>query len=227
MRKMILVLVACLSCSLLVAQPQFTGLADPSTDIRAAVWNPRVGQGSEYDITTDNHTKTHVSFFITGTEDTRGQTGYWLETGMIFESLGQVYSQTLMNVEAGQLHKSKWIVQLANRPPMQMPEGGLPGGRRASEAQTDSDFRSRGVRVGAESITVPAGTFQCEHWRAKDGSGDVWLSSNVVPYSVVKGLDNEGGSMILTRTVNNAKSHISGKPVPFDPSLLLTLGRGR
>jgi len=27
--------------------------------------------------------------------------------------------------------------------------------------------------VGAESITVPAGTFSCEHWTKDEGKGDV------------------------------------------------------
>lgn len=82
--------------------------------------------------------------------------------------------------------------------------------------------------VGVESITVPGGTFQCEHWRAKDGSGEGWLSSSVVPYSLVKETEKDGSTIILTKTISNAKSHITGKAVPFDPSLLMgALGRRR
>jgi hypothetical protein len=104
---------------------------------------------------------------------------------------------------------------------MEMPSGGTPAARANPESQSDSDYRSTAVRVGVESVTVPAGTFQCEHWRDKAGSGDAWLSSNVVPYSVVKATDKDGGTILLTKTIANAKSHITAKPVPFDPSLLM------
>jgi hypothetical protein len=60
------------------------------------------------------------------------------------------------------------------------------------------------------------GTFQFENRRAKDGSGDAWLSSNVAPYSLVKAVDKDGNTAVLTH--NNPKSHLTGKP--FDPALL-------
>jgi hypothetical protein len=49
----------------------------------------------------------------------------------------------------------------------------------------------------------------------------------VVPYSVVRGVDKDGGTMILTKTISNAKSHLIGKSVPFDPPVLMGAGRGR
>jgi hypothetical protein len=61
------------------------------------------------------------------------------------------------------------------------------------------------------------GTFQFENRRAQDGSGDAWLSSNVVPYSLVKAVDKDGSTAVLTH--NNSKSHLTGKP--FDPALLM------
>ena len=150
-------------------------------------------------------------------------------TGMNFEELGQVYSEMLMTQNAGKLQTNKWVVQLANRPPMEMPQRGMLAARGNSDAQTEtnSNFQTTAVRVGVESITVPAGTFRCEHWRAKDGSGDAWLSSNVVPYSLVKAVDKDGGTAVLTSTLNNAKSHLTAKPVPFDPSVFAGLGRRR
>jgi hypothetical protein len=228
MRKIIVLAAACLSVTALLAQRQFTQLSGPALDVRAAVWNPQVGQGSEYDVT-NNGTKAHVSFMIVGQENTSGQTAYWLETGMNDERMGQIYLQMLMSLNSGRLHGSKWVVQLAKMPPMEMPEGGIHAGRGASESprDSDSDYRTGADRVGIETITVPAGTFACEHWRARNGSGEVWLSSTVVPYSVVRGVDKDGGTMILTKTISNAKSHLIGKPVPFDPSLFMGAGRGR
>ena len=229
MRKMLVLAAVCLSAAALWAQGQFSQLANPALDVRSVVWNPQVGQGSEYDLSTHNSTKMHVSFIITGAESVNGQPGHWLETGMNFEELGQVYSEMLMTQNAGKLQTNKWVVQLANRPPMEMPQRGMLAARGNSDAQTEtnSNFRTTAVRVGVESITVPAGTFQCDHWRAKDGSGDAWLSSNVVPYSLVKAVDKDGGTAVLTSTLNNAKSHLTGKPTPFDPSVFAGLGRRR
>lgn len=227
MRKILVLAAVCVSAAAMWAQGQFSQLANPAMDVRSVVWNPQVGQGSEYDLDSHGGTKMHVSFIITGTESVNGQPAYWLETGMNFEELGRVYSEMLMTQNAGKLQTQKWVIQLANRPPMEMPERRMLAARGNSDAatETNSNFRTTAVRVGAESVTVPAGTFQCEHWRAKDGSGEAWISSNVVPYSLVKAVDKDGGTAVLTSTLNNAKSHLTGKAVPFDPSAFAGLGR--
>jgi hypothetical protein len=183
MRKILVLAAVCFSAAALWAQGQFSQLANPAFDVRSVVWNPQVGHGSEYDLSSNDGTRMHISFIITGTESVNGQPGYWLETGMNFDELGQIYSQMLMTQNAGKLQTNKWIVQMANRPPMEMPERRmLRAGNSNAKIETTSNFRTTAVRVGVESVTVPAGTFQCEHWRAKDGSGDAWLLSDVVPY---------------------------------------------
>jgi hypothetical protein len=226
MFRILILAAACFTAVVLLAQGPFGQLADPSLDVRSVVWNPQVGQGSEYDITTHSRSKMHVSLAIVGKESVEGQTGYWLETGVNDTQFGQVYLQRLTTLIGGKLRGGKMIIQLAGKPPMVMPGGRAPA-RPNSESSGDSDYRSTAIRVGVESITVPAGTFQCEHWSAKDASGDAWLSSNVVPYSVVKATDKDGGDMILTKTVSNAKSQITAKAVPFDPSILMDAPRHR
>src|SRR5882724_5842916 len=72
--------------------------------------------------------------------------------------------------------------------------------------------------LGNESITVPAGTFSCEHWTKDEGKGDVWVSSKVSPMGMVK-MVNDNETMVLTRVISDAKSHISGTPVKFDPQM--------
>jgi hypothetical protein len=227
MRITIFLGAALLAAAALLAQGPFSKLTDPTLDVRSVVWNPQVGQGSEYDITTKNGSKMHVTLAVIGKESLEGQPAYWLETGVNNSELGQIVSQRLTTLSAGKLRGGRWIIQLAENPPMEMPSGRTPAARANSQSETGSDFRSTAVRVGVESITVPAGTFQCEHWRAKDGSGDAWLSSNVVPYSIVKAADKDGGAILLTKNIANAKSHITAKPVPFDPSLLMGAARRR
>jgi len=94
MRKIIAVTVVCFLATMALAQSQFSQLASPSLDVRSVVWNPQVGKGSEYDLSTHNGTKTHISFIIVSTENANRQTSYWLETGMTDKRLGQVYQQS-------------------------------------------------------------------------------------------------------------------------------------
>jgi hypothetical protein len=79
-----------------------------------------------------------------------------------------------------------------------------------------ADARKEMERVGTETITTPAGTFSCQHWRKKDGSTDVWLSEKVAPWGLVK-MVSKDSTMILERVVTDAKSHITGTPVKFNP----------
>jgi hypothetical protein len=170
----------------------------------------------------------HVILAVTSTEAVEDQTGYWLEIGVNTAEMGQIYMQNLTTTVSGHLHTSKSIFQVSGAPPMTFPTGvGATRNRRNSDAKLEgsSDVRTGGQKVGVETITVPAGTFQCEHWRASDGSGDAWLSASVVPYSVVKATDKDGGLMLLTKTTNSAKSHITGKPVPFDPAIFMSAAR--
>ena len=227
MRMIICLGAALILTAALLAQGPFGRLSDPTGDVRSVVWNPQVGQGAEYDMTTDNGSKVHVTLVVVGKESVEGQTGYWLETAVNNTDFGSIVMQRLTTLDGGRLRGGTMIVQLADKPPMEMPSGHPTRTRNKSESEPESDYRNTAVRVGVESVTVPAGKFQCEHWRAKDGSGDAWLSSSVVPYSVVKATDKDGGAMILTKAINNAKSQITAKPVPFDPSILMGSPRRR
>jgi hypothetical protein len=72
-----------------------------------------------------------------------------------------------------------------------------------------------GQLVGAESITVPAGTFQCKHFRNKltpDASSpvlDVWVSDAVTPTGLVKSMLSPAGiTMQLAATGTGAQSRV-------------------
>jgi len=199
------------------------GMRQP--DIRVMVWNPAVGQGSEYEYVKSGGDKTNFSLVVISKEDVDGKPGYWLETAINSPQMGLVYAQMLMSPQSAQMHMAKMIIQMPNMPPMIMPTGMGGRGGNMGIKDTDSDFTKTASRVGTETITVPAGTFECEHWRATDGSGDGWISSKVVPFSLVKMTGKDGESMTLLKQVSDAKSHLNGTPVPFDPTLFM--GRGR
>src|SRR5258708_12889066 len=92
MRITILLGAALLATTALLAQGPFSKLAEPTVDVRGVVWNPHVGQGSEYDITTHNSSKIHVTLAVVGEESLEGQTAYWLETGVNNNDFGPIFS---------------------------------------------------------------------------------------------------------------------------------------
>jgi len=88
-------------------------------------------------------------------------------------------------------------------------------------AQTVStDFRDKAELVGSESITVPAGTFSCEHYRMKDGSGEAWISDKVSPWSLVK-MRDQLRTVVLAKMTTDAKTRITGTPTKFDPMQMM------
>jgi hypothetical protein len=93
------------------------------------------------------------------------------------------------------------------------------GGRKMPQS-APSDIRSKAEHVGTETITVPAGTFSCEHYRMKDGSSDAWISEKVAPWGLVKS-QGKDSSMVLTKSITDAKDHITGTPKKFDPMQMM------
>ena len=222
-RKRSLVAVA----ALLIAAPVLAQMGMRPPDVRVMAWNPAVGQGSEYENKRSDGQSNTFAMSVVSKEDVDGKPGYWLETAMNTPEMGLVYAQILMTTDAVQMHTAKIVIQMPNMPPMIMPSrmAGMGRGNSAPPVDPDSDYRKNSERVGTETITTPAGTFDCDHWRAKNGSGDAWISSKVVPFSLVKMTDKDGSTITLTKQITDAKSHLTGTPVPFDPTIFM--GRGR
>ena len=80
--------------------------------------------------------------------------------------------------------------------------------------------------LGSESVTVPGGTFKCEHYKGRnsDSSTDVWVTKDAPPYGLVKMVDaDKQQTVVLVKTEKDVHDKITGTPVPFDPALF---GRG-
>jgi len=84
------------------------------------------------------------------------------------------------------------------------------------EKPRSADIREEADRVGTETVTTPAGTFACEHYRMKDKSADFWVAEKVSPYGLVK-MTTQDGTVTLTRLISNAQTKIKGTPRKFDP----------
>lgn len=176
------------------------------------IWNPVIGGGAVYeDAVPDGGNKKVIQATIVGKEDVNGTTGYWLEFGTEVNSQ-PTWMQMLMVLNGNQIHAEKAIVQMNGMGPLEIPST-MMGSQATQKAVLDD-----ASRVGNESVTTAAGTFDCEHWKANDGSYDTWISKQVMPFGLVKHVE-KSGTTTLVKLVSDGKTHITGTPQKFDPSM--------
>jgi hypothetical protein len=102
-------------------------------------------------------------------------------------------------------------IQMGTQPVQDVPAAKLTEG---SVKKSDSP----GKLVGAEKITVPAGTFETKHYKnemPKEAGGmtlDVWMSDKAIPTGVVKMSAAGGVEMVLAQTGTGAKAKAEPKP---------------
>lgn len=179
----------------------------------SGIFTPTVGAGAQYESTAADGTKTTVEFALVGKETVNGKDGYWLEWTTPGK-MGEMIMKTLI-VPGATDAAPRVIMQMGKGQPMEMPAQN----RMGMSVKPNFDVRSGAQDLGKESVTVPAGTFSCEHYRSKDG-GDTWVASNVPPFGMVKS-SNNGSTMVLTKLITGAKDKITGTPVPFNPQMMM------
>jgi hypothetical protein len=180
----------------------------------ADIFKPVVGAGSVYE-TDDGQKKETLEMSVVGKDSADGKEAFWLEFGHSDVKTGQLtYAKILVTRDDFQFHRM--IVQPAGRPqPMEIPIN--PSASRQSATQ---DAMEKWTKVGTETITVPAGTFSCDHWKKDDGKGDVWASTKVSPMSLVK-QTSPGRTMVLVKLLTDAQDHITGTPIKLDPQQMM------
>jgi hypothetical protein len=164
---------------------------------------------------TSENGSTHFSYVIVGKEDVGGSTGYWLEIRTQGgEMPGEMVMKQLMLVGGDKPEIKRMITQPPGRPPVEFPLGMMPG---MAQRGAETGDTSPGIKVGSETISVPAGTFECDHYRKQDARGavEVWVSSKVSPYGTVK-MSRGDLSLVLERVFTNEVSHIRGEPRPMN-----------
>jgi hypothetical protein len=190
------------------------GMRAPATP--QGLFNPIVGQGAQYEMQDSKGEKHTMEFGVVGKESVDGKDGYWMEVSFESGQMGPMVMKTLASNDSSKLVTQRVIMQMGSRPPMEMTQVM----RGMNNQPQPADIRSSAEDVGSESITVPAGTFTCEHYRMKDGSGDTWVSSQITPFGVVKHTGKDS-SMILTKVITDAKDKITGTPVEFNPQQMM------
>jgi hypothetical protein len=214
--KQFVVIFAALTLAWPLAAQMGMGMRTPSL---SGIWHPVVGTGAAYEMTKDGK-KNEMEITIVGKEDVDGKTAYWLEMGMTDQRSSQpVYVKTLMSVSDAGVTSTRMVMQMSGQDPMEMDLNMNPMGRGMKQT-TPANIADKAELVGTESVTVPAGTFSCTHYRMKDGTGDAWVSDKVGPWGLVKsqGKDN---TMVLAKVITDAKDHITGTPKKFDPMQMM------
>jgi hypothetical protein len=186
----------------------------------SGVWRPVVGTGASYEIAKSDGTKTQMEITIVGKGDVDGKPAYWMEMSFVDPRTSTpMYIKSLTTVNENNVVSSRMIMQMPGQDPMEM-DSNMAAQARRMQQSTPSDIADKAEALGTESVTVPAGTFTCQHYRMKDGSGEAWVSDKVGPWGLVKGV-NKGETMVLTKAITDAKDHITGTPKKFDPMQMM------
>ena len=179
--------------------------------------NPVTGTGAAYQMTTKK-SMMNVAYVVVGKEQVDGDDGYWLEIRMDgAETHGEMVMKDLVVPNPAHFHIARMIAQPPGRPPMEMPAGMMSMMQRDKQNQKPDD-NFLGEKVETETLTVPAGSFECDHYRKTDDNGktvDLWISNKISPYGMVK-MTNGEFTLLLQKTLTNETSHIKGEPQKMD-----------
>jgi hypothetical protein len=181
------------------------------------LWNPVVGNGATYQLKSSNGKDTQMEWAVVAKESVDGKDGFWMEM-TTSDSSGRgagMVVKDLMMFDGNDMTIQKIVMQMPGRPPMEMP---MQMSQMGSHKQI-TDVSHDSEDVGKETITTPAGTFECEHYRSKDG-GDAWVSPKVSPFGLVKS-QSKDTSMTLVSVTTDAKDKITGTPQVFNPMQMM------
>jgi hypothetical protein len=183
----------------------------------ADIFRPVVGNGAVYEQQRTDMQKSTMEMTVVGTEIVDGKEGFWMEFGHGDAKTGQMnYGKVLVTKDDFRFHKM--IIQPPGQPAMEMTlnSGDAPGEKSRAHMQEELE---KWHSVGNETITVPAGTFSCVHWKKDTGVGDVWFSDKISPMGMVKSVSSSD-TMVLVKVISDAKDHITGPVTKFDPQAL-------
>ena len=187
----------------------------------AEVVNPVVGKGAQYQTTKPGQTDAKPEIqemTVVGKESFEGKEGFWLEMAHQEKNQGAMgYAKILFTKDDFQFHRM--IMQQPGQPAMEIPFH--------PDDKTKNFMRDEAENwksLGTETITVPAGTFSCKHWKKNKGANDtgdseVWTSDKVSPFGVVKEV-SPGHNMVLVKLITDAQDHITGPVTKFDPEAM-------
>jgi hypothetical protein len=180
------------------------------------IFKPVVGSGAVYETTTSrdkNSAPSQMEMTIVDKELVDGEQGYWLEFSNQAHGQGAVmYSKVLVTKN---FDIKRVVFQMPGQGAMEMPMNMTGNAKNNMQDQLE-----KWHQVGTEPITVPAGTFVCNHWKKDTGNGEAWVSDKVSPMSLVKST-SDNSSMVLVKVISGATDHITGPVQKFDPQTFM------
>jgi len=183
------------------------------------LFHPVIGQGAAYQTAgksgPDAKPRT-MEMGLVGKESVDGKDGYWMQIRIDTGNGITMVGKTLITPVDFQVYRT--IIQMPGQPAMEMPVN-MSAANRGKMQESMEDWHA----VGTESVTVPAGTFSCEHWKNDKTGGEVWSSDKVFPFGLVKEAGKDGSTTILVKVLSDYPDRITGPVQKFDPQLMMQL----
>ena len=174
---------------------------------------PAVGRWAEYQALYNKKDPYTIRYAVVGSERRGGKDLKWLELRMIGEKKdGNIVYQMLVPASVAELGEVQEIVMKpGSKPAMKMDGMMLNMIRGQMEKQSFlGDVCKDVTLVGPETVTVPAGKFQTQHFRSDKYTSDSWLTLDI-PFAIVKSV-GKTYEMALRSHGDGAKSSITEKP---------------
>jgi hypothetical protein len=174
------------------------------------VFHPVVGKGAAYlDTDKDGKTSRTSEIAVVAKDSFEGKEGFWMQI-VSTDPQGKTFvGKSLITPDDFQFHRM--IIQPPGQQAMEMPVK-MNAARKEKIEENAADWHS----VGTDSITVPAGTFSCEHWRNDKTHAEIWTSDKVTPFGMVKEISGSGNTQVLSKILDNATDRITGPVKQFD-----------
>lgn len=174
---------------------------------------PRVGHWAQYRAVYDTKDPYTVRYAVIGSEKRQGKDLKWVELRMTGkdEDKNLIYQMLVPGSPTEMGDVQEIVFKPGDKPAMKLNGSMLNMIRGQMDKQSIFTELCKDVTlVGAESVTVPAGTFPARHFRSDKYKSDSWVSSEV-PFALVKSV-GEKHDMALASHGAGAKSSITEKP---------------
>jgi len=171
---------------------------DAQTVILVHPWNPVVGKGAVYQ-SVNGPQNLEIELSTIGKQEVNGTDAYWIEFWTLETKTVEKYLLMLVDGDHGK--RTQMMRMIRQR-----------GDDHSVETGPESpapNLDEIATPAGTEDVTTPAGTFHCEHYRAKNGKWEAWFSPDVTPFGLVKTTNTEGTEMIVVGRISDAKDRIT------------------
>jgi len=178
---------------------------------------PRVGDFAELQFTNATGESMLIRFAVVGSESVNGREHYWIEVISAPPVIGDnvIVQMLVPHYPFDHRDLKAYVVKMPGAPARKVPEDLL--AQIGEQTQTGPSWRQlcgSTQDLGAERVTVEAGTFDTRHYRAGENLEDeFWIAD--VPFGMVK-LIQADSRMELVRHGTNARSSIKEKPLEME-----------